>query len=133
MLDPEREKKRETFNAALKDVIASRVVAGKQVALAAMDRFTTQHLNVTDGIHPSDEGYKQIAEVWYDAISSAGAQGWIKAPIPTSTQPDLPDGRLIEAWTSSQLAVYAVLVLGVLLVVRRGLVILRQNYRHGVA
>lgn len=120
LLDSERETKRETFNAALKDVVASRVDAGKQVALAAMDRFTTQHLNITDGIHPTDEGYKQIAGVWYDAINSAGANGWIKAPILTSTRPELPHSRLIEAWTPSQLAVYAVLVLGVLLVVRRG-------------
>ncbi|KAL8761402.1 MAG: hypothetical protein Q9184_002460 [Pyrenodesmia sp. 2 TL-2023] len=112
-LDLEREKNRETLNTALKHVVASHLIAGKQVAFAAMDRLTTHHLNFTDGILPTDEGYKHIAEVWYGAIKSVGAKGWIKAPTHTSIQPELPDGRLIEAWTPSQLAVHVVLVLGV--------------------
>ncbi|KAL8692502.1 MAG: hypothetical protein Q9224_003943 [Gallowayella concinna] len=89
-LDPARAVKRAAFNAALKDLIEARSSTGKQVSLASMDRFTTQYLNVTDGIHPTDDGYKLLATVWYDAVVTASKKGWIKAPLPlnpTATNP----------------------------------------------
>ncbi|KAI4152957.1 MAG: hypothetical protein L6R39_001704 [Caloplaca ligustica] len=129
LLNPEREEKRERFNAALKDVVAARSDAGKHVALASMDRFATHHLNVTDGIHPSDEGYKQIAAVWHDSIVTAREKGWIEPPVPTSTQsasiqPTLPDNGPAETWSPAQISLYAMLVVGTLLLARRGVVIL---------
>ncbi|KAL8646915.1 MAG: hypothetical protein Q9210_005858 [Variospora velana] len=97
-LDANWEKKRGIFNAALKDGGAARADAGKQVALASMDRFAPTYLNVTDGIHPTDEGYRQIATVWLDAIVAAGENGWIKPPLPMlprrSGVPASPQGRV---------------------------------------
>lgn len=135
LLDYDMEQQRETFNTALKGVVAARSSAGKQVALASMDRFTTQLINA-DGIHPSDEGYKQIAAIWHDAIVTAGEKGWINAPVPPSTQPacirpGLPDSRLTEAWSPDQVIMYIFLIVGIVLIARRGLVLLLRNHRNG--
>ncbi|KAL8956710.1 MAG: hypothetical protein Q9193_005842 [Seirophora villosa] len=130
--DAEREKKREVFNTAMKEVVAARAGEGKQVALASMDRFTTrEHLNLTDGIHPNDEGYRQIAAVWFDAIVAAGDHGWIKSPLPMDPRSDVPAANPppTEVITPAQLAVYAVLVFGVVLVGRRGLAVLLRRRR----
>lgn len=135
LLDPDRETNRKTFNTALKDVVAARSSGAKQVALATMDRFTTQHLNVTDGIHPNDEGYKQIAEVWYDAIVAASEKGWIKAPTPTGAQspaarPIISYSDVDDALFPARIAVYVVIVVLVVLVARRGLTVLLR--KHGI-
>ncbi|KAL9010547.1 MAG: hypothetical protein Q9173_004523 [Seirophora scorigena] len=131
-LDAEREKKRETFNNALKEVVAARAGDGKQAALASMDRFTAQgHLNLTDGIHPNDEGYKQIAAVWFDAIVAAGNNGWIKPPLPMDPRSKVPAASPppTEVMTPAQFAVYATLVFGAVVVGRRGLAILLRRRR----
>ncbi|KAK2739078.1 hypothetical protein FQN55_009611 [Onygenales sp. PD_40] len=81
MLDANREARKATFNAALPAVMEQRTKTGKHVLLVDMGRVTTEHINATDGIHPVDEGYKLIADVWYEGILAAGEKGWIKAPI----------------------------------------------------
>ncbi|KAL8721788.1 MAG: hypothetical protein Q9225_001588 [Loekoesia sp. 1 TL-2023] len=128
LLDPLREKRRIALNTAIKDVVEGRFKAGKQVALASMENFTVQHLNVTDGIHPNDEGYRQIASAWYDAIVAAGGKGWIKAPVHTGVQSELPDSQIAERWTPARFAMYGLIALGVLVVVRKVLIIIIRNH-----
>ena len=79
--DPEREKMRVTYNAALPAVVAKHANANKQVALVDMSRITADHINATDKIHPVDEGYKIMASAWYEAIQGADHNGWIKSPL----------------------------------------------------
>lgn len=129
LLDPVWEEKRVALNTAISDVVEARFNASKQVALASMDRFAAQHLNVTDGIHPTDEGYKHIAAAWYDAIVRADEKGWIKAPVHIGLQPELPDSQLMERWTLAEIALYSIIAVGIVLVVRRGLIILVRNSR----
>lgn len=116
LLDPVREKRRVALNTAIEDVVEARFNASKQVALASMDRVTAQRLNVTDGIHPSDEGYKDIAAAWYDAIVTASEKGWITAPVHTGLQPELPNSQLLERWTLAQFVLYSIIALGLFLV-----------------
>lgn len=127
LLDPAREQKRVVLNIAIKDVVETRFNASKHVAFASMDKFTAQHLNVTDGIHPTDEGYIDIAAAWYDAIVAAGEKGWIKTPVHTGLQPGLPDGQLVERWTPAEIALYSIILVGALFMARKGLMIVMRN------
>ncbi|KAL8931227.1 MAG: hypothetical protein Q9211_007127, partial [Gyalolechia sp. 1 TL-2023] len=127
LLDPAREKRRLTLNNAIKDVVEARFNASKQVALASMEKFTLQHLNVTDGIHPNDEGYKDIAAAWYDAIVTAAEKGWIKAPVHTGLQPELPESQLMKRWTLAQFAMYIFIAFGLFLLARKGLLVVIRN------
>ncbi|EQL35950.1 hypothetical protein BDFG_02548 [Blastomyces dermatitidis ATCC 26199] len=81
MLDANREARKVAFNAALPAVIAQRNRAGKHVLLVDLARVTAQHINATDGIHPTDDGYRSIADAWHEGIVAADQRGWIKAPI----------------------------------------------------
>jgi lysophospholipase L1-like esterase len=56
------------YNAAIPALIDARVSAGKHLML--VDMFTGFNVALlTDGIHPSKQGYEQMAGVWYNAIS----------------------------------------------------------------
>ncbi|KKZ66544.1 hypothetical protein EMCG_07658 [[Emmonsia] crescens] len=78
LLDENHEARRISFNAALTGgVIEQRIRMGKHVLLVDMGRVTREFIDPADGIHPVDEGYKLIAEAWYEAIVAAGRKGWI--------------------------------------------------------
>lgn len=62
------------YNAAMEDLVADRVAAGKHVLLVDMYGAFTKNSNyknalLFDGLHPNDAGYAVMADVWYDAIS----------------------------------------------------------------
>lgn len=55
------------YNAALPGIVDAHAAAGEHVVLVDMfTDFSTSML--ADGVHPNEEGYARMAEVWYEAI-----------------------------------------------------------------
>ena len=77
--DPLYEKRIQIFNNRVPDIVAKRANAGHRVMVADMRSITKQYLG--DGIHPTDAGYKIMADIWFAGIKAAHAKGWIQRPI----------------------------------------------------
>ncbi|MCJ1424506.1 hypothetical protein MMC29_002394 [Sticta canariensis] len=77
--DPLYEKRIQLFNNQVPGIVAKRANAGHRVMVADMRSITKQYL--IDGIHPTDVGYKMMADIWFACIKAARAKGWIQRPI----------------------------------------------------
>ncbi|MBR6338351.1 MAG: hypothetical protein IKR76_11585 [Ruminococcus sp.] len=55
------------FNAAVTQVVGQKENEGKKVILADMSTVLLK-LDLYDGVHPNEEGYKKMADFWYDII-----------------------------------------------------------------
>ncbi|KAL1878448.1 hypothetical protein Plec18167_004520 [Paecilomyces lecythidis] len=76
-----------TYNNAVPGVVAKRANAGKKVMVVDFSHaLTTKEL--VDGIHPTDEGYRKMGDVWYKGVQEAGLNGWIKKPREGSISPN---------------------------------------------
>ena len=65
---------------------------GKNVAVVDMHSVVSLS-QLSDGLHPVDDGYSNMADAYYDAIKQADEDGWITKPglgstPPTSTNPN---------------------------------------------
>lgn len=75
------------YNAQIPGIVKSYVDAGKKVTLVNMGILTVGDL--ADELHPTDAGYRKMADIYYDAILSANSKGWIVAagpPVPASPE-----------------------------------------------
>lgn len=83
---------RETVNPQYKALFKDRQEKKQRIVLA--DLYPALKLeDLADGIHPTDEGYEKLAEVWLKAIYEAGKNGLLMEPRPVDS-PDinvLPD------------------------------------------
>lgn len=77
--NPLYEKRIQLFNDQVPRIVAKRANAGHRVMVSDMRSITTKYL--ADGIHPTDVGYKKMADIWYDGIKAAYAKGWVQRPI----------------------------------------------------
>ncbi|KAJ9353600.1 CAZyme family CE3 [Paecilomyces variotii] len=76
-----------TYNKAVPGVVAKRARAGKTVMVVDFSHaLTTKEL--VDGLHPTDEGYRKMGNVWYRGIQKAGLKGWIKPPVEGTKSPN---------------------------------------------
>jgi hypothetical protein len=113
LLGAERETRRIQFNNALPGAVAARTgAADDRVSLVDMGTVNASFINTTDGVHPTDEGYKLIAAAWYEAIVAASDKGWV--PKMSS----LSGGRRGTQW-AGQLFVACVVLGAIFFVVRR--------------
>lgn len=69
----------ERLSKEYRGVAARRRAQGDRVILAEMSYFITSS-QLVDGTHPSDEGYKEMASVWWDAIGTAEEEGMLAKP-----------------------------------------------------
>ncbi|MFB9240017.1 cellulose binding domain-containing protein [Plantactinospora siamensis] len=76
-----------TFNAAIPGIVQSKANAGKHVHLVDMHSALTT-ADLTDGIHPTANGYDKMAAVWYNALRAV--PGSIDAGGPSSPPPSSP-------------------------------------------
>ena len=77
--NPLYESRIQEFNNQVPRVVAQRAKAGHRVMVADMRSITKEYL--ADGIHPTDVGYKKMADIWFAGIKAAYAKGWIQRPI----------------------------------------------------
>ena len=78
-----REANQQIFNAALPDLVAAHQAAGHRVTLcdvrSRVPLTNAAALLCSDGVHPNQAGYTEIAKVWFDAIQ--------RLPLTNSTVP----------------------------------------------
>lgn len=78
----------DSFNSQVPGVVAQRANQGQHVMVVDMRSVTANDLS--DGTHPTDAGYKMMADIWYNALSAADWDSWIQAPV----GPDPPTRKL---------------------------------------
>jgi lysophospholipase L1-like esterase len=62
---------------------------GRRVVLAEMHGEKGPLVeDLADGTHPTDEGYRKMAEVWFEALVAASEAEWLVAPEPVEGVPD---------------------------------------------
>lgn len=65
------------YNDAIPSIVAKR----SKHHIAVVDfRGKLQASDYADNLHPNDDGYKKMADVWFKAIQAVANKGWIKAP-----------------------------------------------------
>lgn len=83
--NPLYDRRIQLFNDQVPGIVAQRAKAGHRVMVADMRSITKEYL--AEGIHPTDVGYKKMADIWFAGIQAAHAKGWIQRPM----GPNLPE------------------------------------------
>lgn len=82
------------YNEDLKEVVRKlREEDNKKVGIVDMNSMVTSQYYAdpdNDDIHPNKDGYKVMAEVWFDALDAAIAAGDVSAGLPTKPLLDAP-------------------------------------------
>ncbi|KAK4096328.1 carbohydrate esterase family 3 protein [Parathielavia hyrcaniae] len=74
-------------------VVRLREREGHKIVLAEMHgQRGLEREELADGTHPTDVGYRKMAEVWYAALVEASALGWLQPPETVDGEPE--DGAL---------------------------------------
>jgi lysophospholipase L1-like esterase len=63
-----------TYNAAMPDLVSTRVSKGQHIVLVDMYAAFTSDANykqslLADNLHPNQTGYNKMADVWFQALS----------------------------------------------------------------
>ncbi|KAI0435829.1 SGNH hydrolase-type esterase domain-containing protein [Xylaria telfairii] len=67
------------INNQIRQLVQQRLNEGKKIVLADMDTSHGPQVgDLVDGTHPSDEGYKKMANEWYDRIQIAASKGLLQ-------------------------------------------------------
>lgn len=75
---PTEEAYRPEFNQKLTQIVQSKAAAGKHVRLVDMGALTAADLS--DALHPNDNGFSKMADAFAAGVQAADAAGWIAAP-----------------------------------------------------
>ncbi|KAL4949829.1 SGNH hydrolase-type esterase domain-containing protein [Aspergillus filifer] len=75
----------ERLSAEYRNVAARRRSNGDRVILAEMSYFIDSS-RLVDGTHPDDQGYKEMAAVWWAAFQEAEDEGFLSAPNDVTTR-----------------------------------------------
>ncbi|KAL9635740.1 MAG: hypothetical protein Q9204_002513 [Flavoplaca sp. TL-2023a] len=70
----------QAYNARIPALVAGHVAQGHQ-NIAAINFSSVQANDLADGLHPTNDGYAKMGDIWFSAIQSAASKGWIKAPV----------------------------------------------------
>ncbi|KAL3429083.1 hypothetical protein BDV09DRAFT_180952 [Aspergillus tetrazonus] len=77
------------FNQALNGIVTEKQNAGEHIAVVPMGNLlTSEDLAANDYKHPGNQGYKKMADAWFNAIDEANSRGWIKNPV----EPEVTSG-----------------------------------------
>ncbi|WKU47542.1 FG-GAP-like repeat-containing protein [Streptomyces sp. VNUA116] len=69
----------EKFNAEVPRLVAERRSKGFKVGFVDMSAVTTRDLN--DRLHPNDTGYAKMANAFYEGLSRAAGDGWVRERV----------------------------------------------------
>jgi lysophospholipase L1-like esterase len=78
------EANRPAFNAKLPGIVQAAQTAGKHVRLVDMSALTSADLS--DSLHPNDNGFRKMADAFNAGVQAADAAGWIKPPVSVGGQ-----------------------------------------------
>ncbi|KAF2435179.1 SGNH hydrolase [Tothia fuscella] len=80
--DPTRQLRNDAYNAQLTTLVQTqRHRKGQKILLVNIDQAVLP-TQLIDGIHPTDEGYRNMALAWLAGVEEVEKRGWIDAPIP---------------------------------------------------
>lgn len=74
------EPSRPEFNQKLAQIVQSKAAAGKHVRLVDLSALTAADLS--DALHPNDNGFSKMADAFDSGVQAADAAGWIATPVP---------------------------------------------------
>lgn len=77
--NPKSESRIQNFNDHILSVFAKRAKEGHHIMMVEMRSLTLNDLQ--DGLHPSNDLYRKMANLWFADIQTADAKKWIKAPV----------------------------------------------------
>ncbi|KAI1361157.1 SGNH hydrolase-type esterase domain-containing protein [Xylaria arbuscula] len=67
------------INEQIRSLVRQRDAEGKKIVLADMDTAQGPQVgDLPDGTHPNDEGYKKMAEIWFDSIQVVASKGFLQ-------------------------------------------------------
>ena len=102
---------RETANPQYEAIVNDRQGDDQRIVLADLYSALKAE-DLADGIHPTDEGYKKVAEAWLSAIYEASEKGMLVEPnegtsdnISTTTKESGQNGRVIDTHVKTSSAV----------------------------
>ena len=72
------------YNPSVRDLVQVRANAGRHIALVDMSGVTTGDLS--DGLHPNDNGFQKMATAWNEGFKRVQLLGWIKDPVPLAQE-----------------------------------------------
>ncbi|MFD8304451.1 ricin-type beta-trefoil lectin domain protein [Streptomyces sp. NPDC059690] len=78
------EANRPAFNAKLPGIVQAEQAAGKHVRLVDMSALTSADLS--DSLHPNDNGFRKMADAFNAGVQAADAAGWIRSPASADGQ-----------------------------------------------
>ena len=67
------------FNRGVVQLVTERAQRGIHILTVNMKDFITINNYSPDGIHPCDQGYKQMADGWMSGLAAANSRGWLKS------------------------------------------------------
>ena len=70
----------ETYNAGVGQMVQNRVSLGQHVQIVDMENAIPL-VDMADALHPNDNGYAIMAQLWYNGLVQANNQGWIGTPV----------------------------------------------------
>jgi len=56
------------FNNGVNDMALGRIAAGDKIIIVDMENALNYSTDMSDNLHPDDNGYTKMAEVWYEAL-----------------------------------------------------------------
>ena len=76
---PTEEASRPAFNQRIPGIVQAAQAAGRHVRLVDMGALNAADLS--DSLHPNDNGFEKMANAFNAGVQAADAVGWIKAPV----------------------------------------------------
>ncbi len=59
------------YNASLPAVVEAQKKAGQRITLVEMNTAISEDDLLSDGVHPSQSGMENMADVWFEAIAAS--------------------------------------------------------------
>ncbi|KAK5625212.1 hypothetical protein RRF57_000928 [Xylaria bambusicola] len=67
------------FNNRIRKLVQQREAENRKIVLADMDTpHGPQVGDLVDGVHPNDDGYQKMADIWYSSIQMAASRGLLQ-------------------------------------------------------
>lgn len=68
------------FNEAIPEIVARKAEAGHKIFTVDMSKIGREGSgDLTDDLHPNDQGYEKMAKLWYEALGAVSEMKWITA------------------------------------------------------
>ncbi|KAM0712073.1 hypothetical protein Q7P37_011167 [Cladosporium fusiforme] len=66
-----------SFNSKIDGIVNQRVSAGKKVRVVNMESALNARTDLSDALHPNDQGFKKMADVWLNGLNAVNGLGWL--------------------------------------------------------